>query len=366
MKVEALPQLIPAAGQVLVRVRAIGINPAETYARAGAEGYARPASGYPFTPGNDATGEVTAVGAGVDGFAPGDKVYTLRTVSGSYAEYTLAEAKFVKHIPGGLDFRHAAALPVPYFTAYRALFSKLKIAPGKSVLVHGATGGVGMACIQFARAAGCTVIASAGNDAGAAAVAPWAHTVVRHGSAAVVEQVMAATNGAGVDGIVEMLANANLDHDCKMVAMHGTIAVVGSRGSVSIAPRDLMRKDASITGVMLWHSTDAELEAAARAIADGVARGELKPVVGKVFTGECSCFSLPLWWHLLGRHGRFIPFRGLCMHVISSTVCFSTAGPASLLRDSSALAGLESAPAAHVEVIEHAGGSQGKIVIEVP
>ena len=309
-----LASLRPGAHEVLIRVRAIGVNPVETYIRSGNYAQVPP---YPFTPGGDCAGDVVEVGPGVTGVAPGDAVYTLRTLSGAYAEYTLAAAAAVRRVPAGLDYAHAAALPTPYYTAFRALFQRLRVRAGRCILVHGATGGVGVAAVQLARAAGLTVIGSAGSDAGAALLRRWCHAVVRHGEgAATVQAVRAASPGAlGVHYVLENLANANLQLDLEVLApmADAAVCVVGSRGDTSITPRLLMSKEATITGCMLWATTEDEWAAATAAIHAGLEAGTLAPVVGTT------------------------------------------------------LAGLESAPAAHEEVIAHAGaGARGKVVIVLP
>lgn len=311
LQVASLPRLKPAAKEVLIRVHAAGINPVETYIRSGQ--YAN-VPAYPFTPGGDAAGVVESVGEGVTSVTPGQRVYTLRTLSGSYAELCLAAESNVRPIPDGLDFVAAAAIPTPYYTAFRALYERLHVRAGRTILVHGATGGVGIAAVQLARAAGLTVIGSAGSDEGAAVIAPWCHHVVRHGSAAIVDAVKALTpGGQGVHYVLENLANANLQLDLQMVApfVGAAICVVGSRGDVSITPRLLMAKEASVTGCMLWGNSEDDWAAATGLLHAGLAARTLVPVVGRVFQG------------------------------------------------------LESAPAAHEEVISHAGGSRGKIVISI-
>jgi NADPH2:quinone reductase len=302
--------LAPKAGEVLIRVRAVGVSPVDTYVRAGT--YARGPDSYPYTPGNEAAGIVESVGEGVTTVRPGDRVYSLRSSTGAYAEYALAESKLVRRIPDGVSFAAAASVPVPYFTAYRALFQRGKVASGSTVLVHGATGGVGVACLQMARKHGCTVIGTAGSDRGAGLIEGDCDLVVRHGAGAeTAANVMRLTKGKGVDTIVEMLANANLQADLTMLARNGTVLIVGSRGNVEINPRDLMSREACAMGVMLWAATDGDFDEAGRYIDAGLADGSLSPIVGEVFRG------------------------------------------------------LESAPQAHEAVIAHSGGSIGKIVISL-
>ena len=151
----------PAEGQVLVRVRAAGVNPADTYARSGASS-TKPE--LPYTPGSDAAGTVEAVGGGVTHVKPGERVYTARTLSGAYAELALAAASQVHRLPERVGFGEDTGLYVPYGTAYRALRQIARGRAGETVLVHGASGGVGVAAVQFARGMGLTVFGTAGTE----------------------------------------------------------------------------------------------------------------------------------------------------------------------------------------------------------
>jgi NADPH:quinone reductase len=163
LKLEEVPTPKPAAGQVLVRIHAAGVNPYETYMRAGT--YAlKPA--LPYTPGSDAAGVVEAVGDGVKKVQPNDRVYTGRTVSGSYAEYALALEEQVHPLPAKVDFKQGAGIWVPYGTAYHALHHSAKAHASETVLVHGASGGVGIAALQIGRAMGLRVLGTAGTPKG--------------------------------------------------------------------------------------------------------------------------------------------------------------------------------------------------------
>jgi NADPH2:quinone reductase len=155
MKLEYVPDLRAGAGQVVVRVAAAGVNPYDTYMRQGTYAIKPP---LPYTPGSDAAGTVESVGEGVGGLAAGDRVYVGGTLSGAYAEQTLAEAWQVHPLPPSVSFNQGAAINVPYATAYRALLQIGRAQPGETVLVHGASGGVGVAGVQWARAAGLKVI----------------------------------------------------------------------------------------------------------------------------------------------------------------------------------------------------------------
>jgi len=278
LKLQDVPDLKPDSGQVLVRVKAAGLNPVDTYIRAGA--YARKPN-LPYTPGMDAAGIVEAVGPNLKRFKPGDRVYTNGTITGAYAELALCEESRVHPLAAKTSFAQGAALGVPYGTAYRALFQRGNAKAGEVLLVHGASGGVGTACVQLGRAFGMTVIGSAGTDKGRAMVAEQgAHHVVDHRAPDYEKQIMANTEGRGVDLITEMLANVNLARDLSMVAAGGRIVVIGNRGTIEINPRDAMAREASILGLILWAATDAELAQIHAGIVAGLETGTLRPVVG--------------------------------------------------------------------------------------
>jgi NADPH2:quinone reductase len=278
MKLEDVPAPQPAPGQVLVDVRSIGVNPVDTYIRAGKYG-PRP---FPFTPGFDASGVVESVGEGVTRLKPGDRVYVSRTASGAYAEKTVADQAHVYPLPDEIDFNGGAALGVPYGTAYRALHHRGRAQPAETVLVHGATGGVGIAAVQMARAHGCTVIGTGGSDAGRMLVlAQGAHHVLDHYDASYAQKLMDLTNGRGVDVVLEMLANVNLAKDLTMLAKSGRVVVVGSRGRIEIDPRDTMSRDADIRGMTLMNATPEELAQVHAAIRAGLENGTLRPIIEK-------------------------------------------------------------------------------------
>jgi NADPH2:quinone reductase len=279
MTLDSVPDPVARDGQIVVRVRAAGVNPVDTYIRAGAHTI-RPA--LPYTPGFDGAGEVESVGEGVTGIAPGDRVYVAAPALGTYAEKIVCPASMVHRLPEGVSFQQGAALGVPYATAYRALFSRARAKPGETVLVHGATGGVGIAAVEFARAHGLRVLGTGGTEKGlAAAREHGADLLFNHRMANYVDEIMSATGGRGVDVIVEMLANVNLDRDLGMLAKHGRIVVVGNRGRIEINPRDAMWRDADILGLMLFNATDDELREAHAAIVAGLAARTLRPIVGR-------------------------------------------------------------------------------------
>ena len=279
LKLEEVPEPVPSAGQVLVRVRAAGVNPVDTYIRSGAHAV-KPA--LPFTPGLDAAGEVEAVGEGVKRFSTGQRVYTAGSLTGAYAELVLCDESQCQTLPERVTFAQGAGVNTPYATAYRALFQRAKAQPGETVFVHGASGGVGTAAVQLARAAGLRVYGTAGTDEGRRLVLEQgAHEVLDHRAPDYLERLGALTGGRGADVILEMLANVNLDRDLGALAKGGRVVVIGSRGTVEINPRQAMVRDAAILGMTLFNASPQESAGIHAALGAGLEAGTLRPVVGR-------------------------------------------------------------------------------------
>jgi NADPH2:quinone reductase len=266
-------------GQVLVQVKAAGVNPVDTYIRSGT--YAQ-SPALPYIPGGDAAGVVKAVGAGVTRLRAGDRVWVARAAG--YAELAACDAAFVYPLPAAMSFGQGAGVGVPYATAYRGLHHKAQGKPGETMLVHGASGGVGIAAVQLGVAHGMTVIGTGGTERGRKLVAEHgAHHVLDHTAADYTKRLMELTEGRGADVILEMLANVNLQKDLDVVARFGRIVVIGNRGTIEINPRGAMGKDAAIFGLALWNAPAPELAQILAALTAGLANGTLKPVVGKEF-----------------------------------------------------------------------------------
>jgi len=279
LKLEEIPTPKPAAGQVLVRVHAAGVNPYDTYMRAGTYAIKPP---LPYTPGSDAAGVVEAVGDGVKKVKPGDRVYTARTVTGAYSEYALALETQVHALPAKISFSQGAGIWVPYGTAYFGLFLAAKARASETLLIHGASGGVGTAAVQIGRSIGLTIIGTAGTDKGLDLVKrEGAHHAFNHSKAGYAEEILKATGGRGVDIVLEMLANVNLATDTKLLATNGRIIVIGNRGEITINPRELMSRRGSVRGFTLWAITEAEASEIYAGIGAGLENGTLRPVVGK-------------------------------------------------------------------------------------
>lgn len=281
MKIEEIPDPEPGHGQVVVRVHAAGVNPVDTYIRSGLYPL-KPE--LPYTPGIDGAGIIESVGEGVSQFKVGERVYIAGTVSGSYAEMALCKEHQVHPLPEKISFRQGAAIGVPYATAHYALFHRARALPGEIVLVHGASGGVGIAAVQLARASGMHVIGTSGTEKGRLLVIEQgAHHVFDHHAADHTEQIVKLTDGRGVDIILEMLANANLGRDLPILSLNGRVVVIGSRGTVEMDPRNAMVRNATILGMLLMNASERETFSIHSALIAGLENGTLRPVIGHEF-----------------------------------------------------------------------------------
>jgi NADPH2:quinone reductase len=284
MHVEERPAPKPGAGEVLVRVHAAGVNPVDAYVRSGT--YARKPT-LPYVPGSDGAGEVESVGTDVRGFKHGDRVYIASdNISalgpGTYAEYTVCAPTQLHRLPPKVTYGQGAALGVPYATAYRALFYRANARPGETVLVHGATGGVGIAAVQMCKMHGMRVFATGGSERGVEVVREnGADAVFNHREDGYLQAIAAATGGQGVDIVLEMAAHINLDKDLGLLGRTGRIVVIGNRGRVEIDARQAMARDAAILGMTLFNVSPADLAAIHAAIGAGLTCGALHPIVGR-------------------------------------------------------------------------------------
>jgi NADPH:quinone reductase len=282
LQLEEIDDPVAGAGEVVIDVRAAGVNPADTYMRNGT--YAIVPQ-LPYIPGGDAAGTVAAIGPGVGGFAVGDRVFVGTAMSmdltGCYAEKVKRKADEVMALPEGLSFAQAATFGVSYTTAHYALFERGGARAGETVLIHGASGSVGTSAIQLAKRAGLTVIGSGGTPQGLELIrAEGAELAVDHTKAGYLDEVTKLT-GSGPQLILEMLANVNLAADMDIVAKYGRIIVIGNRGEITINPRVAMMKELDIRGIALWNATRDQVTPMMKDILAGVAEGALRPVVGR-------------------------------------------------------------------------------------
>lgn len=279
LKLEEVPAPQPGTNQVLVRNHAVGVNPVDTYLRSNTDGRGPK---LPYTPGGDAAGVVESVGSGVAAVKPGDRVYVGGTASGAYAELCLCDQSQVHPLAANASYAQGAAVNVPYGTAYHALFNRAHGEAGETVLVHGASGGVGIAAVQLARARGLTVIGTAGTERGRRLVLEQgAHHALDHGAPGYLDECVRLTGGQGPAIIMEMLANANLQKDLGVIATRGRIVVIGNRGTVEINARLAMNKDAAILGMALNHATPSQLAGIHAALVEGLRNATLRPVIAQ-------------------------------------------------------------------------------------
>jgi NADPH:quinone reductase len=279
-----VPDPEPAAGQVRVRLHATGVNPAETYIRTGTYAFLKP--DLPYTPGWDGAGVVDAVGEGVAEVTVGDRVFVAalldKSSTGTYAEAVVCSADSVHPLPEAYSYAEGAAIGVPCAAAYRAVHHKAGLQPGETVLVHGASGGVGIPAVQMSRAIGARVIGTADTPESMDLVRrQGAHHVLDHGAAGYMDRVPDLTGSRGVDVVIEMLANVNLERDLEILALGGRVVVVGSRGSLTFTPRLTMIKEATIHGMALWNAPKAEWDACTAGVAAALEAGYVRPVVGR-------------------------------------------------------------------------------------
>lgn len=274
------PDLTVSDDQILISIKAAGVNPVDTYIAAGTNNYT---TTFPHTPGKDAAGIILAIGANVKGFQVGQRVYCAGTLTGASAEQAIANSSQVFPLSDKLTFEQGACLGVPYATAWRSLFVRANCQASDTVFIHGASGGVGLAALQLAKAKGCKVFASAGSEQGVALLQKLgADVVVNHHQPEHYEQLQQA---GPIDIILEMLANENLGNDLPLLNKGGRVVVIGSRGKVEINPRDLMSRDACIMGMALAQASPSELQGIHQALYEGAQQGFIQPII-------CKCFEL--------------------------------------------------------------------------
>lgn len=274
MKIEDISIPDVEAFQILVRVKAAGVNPVDAYIRSG--NYpSLPKT--PYTCGKDAAGIVEKVGENITKVKAGDRVYTADSVSGTYADYVICKENQVNILPENVSFEQGAGVFVPYATSFRALFQKAKAKKGETVLIHGASGGVGIAAIQWAKNTGLQVIGTAGSAKGLELIKQQGCDVVLDHSKPDY------LKGIEAEIILEMLANVNLVKDFDALKKFGRIVIIGNRGNIDFNPRLTMGKDATILGMALFNfSADDEAEIQ-REIYKGLSKGYLNPIIGKTF-----------------------------------------------------------------------------------
>lgn len=289
LKIAEAPRPVPGAGEVLIRVAAIGINRADTQQRRGV--YPSPA-GAPAWPGLEVAGTVAAVGAGVEEFKVDMQVCAL-LAGGAYAEYCVAPVAQTLPIPGQLTLIEAASLPEAYFTVWSNVYGFGRLAPGETLLVHGGSSGIGVAAIQLARALGHTVYATAGSvDKCHFCESLGAARGINYRDEDFVAVLKELTAGRGVDVILDMVGGDYLESDVQALASEGRVVVIATqRGTAATLDlRAVMAKRAHITGSMLRPrpvSFKDQIKAQLLSrVWPLIADGTIRPVVDRVFAFE--------------------------------------------------------------------------------
>ena len=279
-----LPDPVPGPGQVLVRQTAIGVNYIDTYHRSGLYPLRLP-SGL----GMEGAGEVLAAGEGVTRFAPGDRVAFASGPIGAYAELHAVDAARAVAIPGGVDDRTAAAALLKGMTAEFLLRRCRPVATGETILVHAAAGGVGQIMVQWAKALGAVVIATAGNAAKAARVRDLgADHVILYGEQEVAVEVRRITGGAGVPVAYDSVGAATFEGTLASLARRGVFVSFGNASGPppAVEPGRLMRMGSLFfTRPTLgdYVATTEDLDASAAAVFGRIAAGEISIEIGQTF-----------------------------------------------------------------------------------
>lgn len=279
----------PAAGQVLIKVAAAGINRPDVLQRQGA--YPAP-PGASDLPGLEVAGTVASVGEGVTLWSVGDEVCAL-VPGGGYAEYAISDARHCLRVPKGLDMVQAASLPETFFTVWHNVFERGALKAGERFLVHGGAGGIGTTAIQMAKALGATVFATAGGAAKCQACRDLgADYAIDYNAQDFVEEVKSLTGGKGANVILDMVGGEYIARNIKALAADGRLVNIafmkGSVAEVNFMP--MMLKRLTLTGSTLRPQSDDAKARMADALADIVwpliESGNIKSVVHASFPLE--------------------------------------------------------------------------------
>ncbi len=279
MQLNELPDLQPNAREVLVEVKAAGVNPVDCYIRSG--DYAVKPN-LPYIPGFDGAGIVKALGKGCKRFKRNDCVYCAGSITGTYAQQALCHEDQIFPLSKRLSFPQGAAIGIPYATAYLALYQKAQGKKGQMILIHGASGGVGLACLQLAQISGLKIIATAGTPEGCCLLQEQgADFIFNHRTPDYAKAILEVTQGRGVDIILEMAAHINLNNDLMLAARKGRIIIIGCRDAIQIQPRLLMVKEIKVQGVLIFNLTQNKRREIYQKLNLLFNKGSLNPIIGK-------------------------------------------------------------------------------------
>jgi len=286
LRVAVRPVPQPGAGQVLIHVAAAGVNRPDVAQR---QGHYPPPPGASDLPGLEVAGTIAAVAQGVSGLSVGDQVTALLT-GGGYAEYAIAAAPLCLPIPQGLSLVEAAALPETYFTVWTNVFERGGCKAGDTLLVHGGTSGIGTTAIQLGTALGAKVFATAGSpDKARMCETLGAVRGINYRTEDFVEVVKQATEGRGVDVILDMVAGSYVQRNIEAAAVEGRIVVIAVQGGAKadIKVNMLMMKRLTLTGSTLRPRTVEQKAAIAESVHEHVwpllASRRVKPIIHATF-----------------------------------------------------------------------------------
>jgi putative PIG3 family NAD(P)H quinone oxidoreductase len=271
MSVGERPDPVPLPSEVLVRATHAGLNPADVVQRAG--NYPAPPGSPADIPGLEVAGTIVACGEAVTTWRAGDRVFGL-VGGGGLADMVAVHERHVARIPDDLTDREAAAVPEAFITAHDALFTRAGLALGETLLVNGASGGVGTAAVQLGVAAGVRVLANARSH--------------REALTDLGAEPCQLAEARGVDVVLELVGAANLPGSLEALAVRGRIIVVGTGAGADaeLSLRALMGRRASLMGTVLRarpvEEKAAAVQAFARSVVPHLAAGRVRPVIGRV------------------------------------------------------------------------------------
>jgi len=288
LEVRDVPAPVPGEGEVLIDVVAAGLNRADVQQR---RGFYPPPPGASEIPGLEVSGRIAAFGPGVTkAFSVGDKVVALLS-GGGYAQQVAVSAEQVLRVPDGVDLITAAALPEVAATVYSNLIMTAQLQPGETVLIHGATGGIGTMAIQLAKAYGAKVAATAGTDekVGTAKAFLGADIAINYTDEDFAESLRAQNGGKGADVILDVVGAKYLQQNIDALGDYGRLIVIGLQGGATaeINLGQLLSKRAAVIGTALRPRSVAEkgiiMSAVRESVWPMITDGRIRPLVAKSF-----------------------------------------------------------------------------------